>query len=98
VIHWVSADTAVVAEIREYDRLFAEADPSKADDFASVLNSNSLVVKQAYAEASLATADNENSYQFERLGYFVADRVDHTADRPVFNKVIGLRDSWGDHG
>ena len=98
VIHWVSADTAVVAEIREYDRLFAEADPSKADDFASVLNSNSLVVKQSYAEASLATADNENSYQFERLGYFVADRVDHTADRLVFNKVIGLRDSWGDHG
>ena len=97
VIHWVSADTAVVAEIREYDRLFAEADPSKADDFASVLNPNSLVLKQAYAEASLATADNENSYQFERLGYFVADRVDHTADRPVFNKVIGLRDSWGDH-
>jgi len=46
----------------------------------------------------LATADNENSYQFERLGYFVADRVDHTADRLVFNKVIGLRDSWGDHG
>ena len=98
VIHWVAADTAVVAEIREYDRLFAEADPSKADDFASVLNPNSLVVKQAYAEASLATADNENSYQFERLGYFVADRVDHTADRLVFNKVIGLRDSWGDHG
>ena len=98
VIHWVAADTAVVAEIREYDRLFAEADPSKADDFASVLNSNSLVVKQSYAEASLATADNENSYQFERLGYFVADRVDHTADRLVFNKVIGLRDSWGDHG
>ena len=98
VIHWVAADTAVVAEIREYDRLFAEADPSKADDFASVLNSNSLVVKQSYAEASLATADNENSYQFERLGYFVADRVDHTADHLVFNKVIGLRDSWGDHG
>ena len=98
VIHWVAADTAVLAEIREYDRLFAEADPSKADDFASVLNSNSLVVKQAYAEASLATADNENSYQFERLGYFVADRADHTADRLVFNKVIGLRDSWGDHG
>ena len=98
VIHWVAADTAVVAEIREYDRLFAEADPSKADDFASVLNPNSLVVKQAYAEASLATADNENSYQFERLGYFVADRADHTADRLVFNKVIGLRDSWGDHG
>ena len=98
VIHWVAADTAVVAEIREYDRLFAEADPSKADDFASVLNPNSLVVKEAYAEASLATADNENSYQFERLGYFVADRADHTADRLVFNKVIGLRDSWGDHG
>ena len=98
VIHWVAADTAVVAEIREYDRLFAEADPSKADDFASVLNPNSLVVKKAYAEASLATADSENSYQFERLGYFVADRADHTADRLVFNKVIGLRDSWGDHG
>jgi len=98
VIHWVSADTAVSAEIREYDRLFAEADPSKADDFASVLNPNSLVVKKAYAEASLATAHNEDSYQFERLGYFVADRVDHTADRLVFNKVIGLRDSWGDHG
>ena len=98
VIHWVAGDTAVVAEIREYDRLFADADPAKADDFASVLNPNSLVVKQAYAEASLATADNENSYQFERLGYFVADRVDHTADHLVFNKVIGLRDSWGDHG
>ncbi len=98
VIHWVAADSAVLAEIREYDRLFAESDPLKADDFASVLNPNSLVVKQAFAEASLATADNEDSYQFERLGYFVADRVDHTADRLVFNKVIGLRDSWGDHG
>ena len=98
VIHWVAADTAVVAEIREYDRLFADADPAKADDFASVLNPNSLVVKQAYAEASLVAADNESSFQFERLGYFVADRIDHTSEHLVFNKVIGLRDSWGSHG
>ena len=94
----MSSDTALVAEIREYDRLFLDPEPSKADDFSTVLNPHSLVVKQAYVEASLAEATSESSFQFERLGYFVADRVDHRPDRLVFNRVIGLRDSWGEHG
>ena len=94
VIHWVDATTGITAEIRSYDRLFTVEDPSKADNMDDVINPTSLVVGQAIVEASLASADPEDRFQFEREGYFVADRFDHTSDKPVFNRVIGLRDTW----
>ena len=94
VIHWVDATTGIAAEIRSYDRLFTVEDPSKADNMDDVINPTSLVVGQAIVEASLASADPEDRFQFEREGYFVADRFDHTRDKPVFNRVIGLRDTW----
>jgi glutaminyl-tRNA synthetase len=94
VIHWVDAATGISAEIRNYDRLFTVEDPSKADNMDDVINPTSLVVGQAIVEASLASADPEDRFQFEREGYFVADRFDHTSDKPVFNRVIGLRDTW----
>ena len=94
VIHWVDAATGIQAEIRSYDRLFTVEDPSKADNMDDVINPASLVVGQAVVEASLASADPEDRFQFEREGYFVADRFDHTNENPVFNRVIGLRDTW----
>ena len=94
VIHWVDAATGISAEIRSYDRLFTVEDPSKADNMDDVINPTSLVVGQAIVEASLASAEPEDRFQFEREGYFVADRFDHTSDKPVFNRVIGLRDTW----
>ena len=98
VIHWVDATTGISAEIRSYDRLFTVEDPSKADNMDDVINPTSLVVGQAIVEASLASADPEDRFQFEREGYFVADRFDHTSDKPVFNRVIGLRDTWAGNG
>ena len=94
VIHWVDAATGISAEIRSYDRLFTVEDPSKADNMDDVVNPMSLVVGDAIVEASLASADPEDRFQFEREGYFVADRFDHTSDKLVFNRVIGLRDTW----
>jgi glutaminyl-tRNA synthetase len=94
VIHWVDAATGITAEIRSYDRLFAVEDPSKVDNMDDVINPASLVVGQAIVEASLASADPEARFQFEREGYFVADRFDHTSENLVFNRVIGLRDTW----
>jgi glutaminyl-tRNA synthetase len=94
VIHWVDAATGIQAEIRSYDRLFTVEDPSKADNMDDVINPASLVVGQAVVEASLASADPEDRFQFEREGYFVGDRFDHTNENPVFNRVIGLRDTW----
>ena len=94
VIHWVDAATGISAEIRSYDRLFTVEDPSKADNMDDVVNPMSLVVGQAIVEASLASADPEDRFQFEREGYFVADRFNHTSDKLVFNRVIGLRDTW----
>ncbi len=94
VIHWVDAATGISAEIRSYDRLFTVEDPSKADNMDDVINPTSLVVGQAIVEASLASAVPEDRFQFEREGYYVADRFDHASDKPVFNRVIGLRDTW----
>jgi glutaminyl-tRNA synthetase len=94
VIHWVDQSNAVEAEIRSYDRLFAVSDPSSAEDFDQVINQNSLTTSTACLEASLAYALPEARYQFEREGYFIADRYDHSSEQPVFNKVIGLRDTW----
>jgi glutaminyl-tRNA synthetase len=96
VIHWVAAHSARGAEVRLYDRLFTDANPGRVEDILSVINPASLVVKtDVLIEPSLAEASPETIFQFEREGYFVADRYDHTPARPVFNMTIGLRDTWG---
>ena len=94
VIHWVDSVTGGSAEIRSYDRLFTVEDPTKAGNMDDVINPVSLVVSQAFVEQSLLSVEPESRFQFEREGYFVADREDHTPDTPVFNKIIGLRDTW----
>ncbi len=95
-IHWVSAEHGVAAEVRLYDRLFTVEDPDAAEGgFVSVINPDSLKTITAWVEPSLASVEPEWSCQFERLGYFVADRVEHQAGKPVFNRTVALRDSWG---
>ena len=96
-ITWVSVADGVQAEVRLYDRLFAEAHPDAGGkDFLQSLNPDSLKVVTAYVEPSLAQAQPDQKFQFERFGYFVADRLDHVAGaKPVFNRVTGLKDSWG---
>ena len=96
-ITWVSVADGVQAEVRLYDRLFADAHPDAGGkDFLLSLNPDSLKVVTAYVEPSLAAAAAGQQFQFERFGYFVADRVDHVAGgKPVFNRVTGLKDSWG---
>ena len=96
VITWVSVADGLPAEVRMYDRLFIDAQPDAGGkDFIESLNPNSLKVVQAIVEPSLAAAQADDKFQFERHGYFVADRVDHQAGRMVFNLAVGLKDSWG---
>ncbi|NOH83397.1 MULTISPECIES: glutamine--tRNA ligase [Vibrio] len=94
VIHWVSADKGLPAEIRLYDRLFTVPNPAAAENFSDTLNPESLVVLQGFVEPSLATAKAESGIQFERTGYFCVDSKDSTADALVFNRTVGLRDTW----
>ncbi|MBP6269792.1 MAG: glutamine--tRNA ligase/YqeY domain fusion protein [Rhizobacter sp.] len=95
VITWVSVATGVAAEVRLYDRLFTEAQPDAGGrDFLTVLNPQSKKMVGAYLESSLATVQTDARFQFERHGYFVADRKDHTAERPVFNRTTTLKDTW----
>ncbi|HEY8586540.1 MAG TPA: glutamine--tRNA ligase/YqeY domain fusion protein [Rhodanobacter sp.] len=96
-IHWVSARHAVATEVRLYDRLFNAAAPDSEEDGKSWLdhiNPQAKRVVQAWLEPAAAKVEPEQQFQFERLGYFVADRVDHRADRPVFNRTVTLRDVW----
>jgi len=96
-IHWVSARHAVPAEVRLYDRLFSVPDPDDDSDgktYKEHLNPESRTVVRAYVEPAAAEAEPERSFQFERLGYFVADRRDHRVDAPVFNRSVTLRDTW----
>ncbi len=98
-ITWLSADDAVAAEVRLFERLFTEDQPdAEGRDFRSVLNPHSRRVVQAFVEPSLAHAKAEDRFQFERHGYFVADRVDHGSgqpgSQPVFNRITTLKDSW----
>lgn len=93
VIHWVSAAHALPVEIRLYDRLFSVPNPGAADDFLAVINPESLVIKQGYAEPSLAQAEAGKAYQFEREGYFCLDSRYATATNLVFNRTVGLRDT-----
>ncbi|MDI1258582.1 glutamine--tRNA ligase/YqeY domain fusion protein [Aquabacterium sp.] len=95
VITWVSVHEGVAAEVRLYDRLFTEAQPDAGGkDFLASLNPDSKKVVTAFVEPSLAAAVADQKFQFERHGYFVADRKDHAAGKPVFNRVTGLKDSW----
>ena len=95
VITWVGAADAVQAEIRLYDRLFSTEHPDAGGkDFLEALNPNSLQTITAYVEPSLAQAKADDKFQFERHGYFVADRVDHKDGKVVFNKITGLKDTW----
>jgi glutaminyl-tRNA synthetase len=96
-IHWVSATQGVAAEIRLFDRLFSVAKPddeSEGKTYRDYLNPDSKRVVTGYVEPAAALAAPEQAFQFERTGYFVADRRDHTADRPVFNRSVTLRDTW----
>ncbi|MGN2498770.1 glutamine--tRNA ligase [Serratia marcescens] len=94
VIHWVSAAHALPAEIRLYDRLFSVPNPGAAEDFLSTINPESLVIKHGFVEPSLAAAQPEKAYQFEREGYFCADSRHSSAEHLVFNRTVGLRDTW----
>ena len=96
VIHWVSADHAIPVEIRLYDRLFKIADPAGSeDDFTTLLNPDSLdILTAGFVESSLKDAMVGTRYQFERLGYFSVDTKDSRPGKPVFNRIVQLRDSW----
>ena len=95
-ITWLGVHDALPAELRLYDRLFTEAQPdSGGKDFKASLNPTSKKVAIGFIEPSLANAQPDDKFQFERHGYFVADRVDHVAGRPVINRIAGLKDSWG---
>jgi glutaminyl-tRNA synthetase len=95
-ITWVGVHDALPAELRLYDRLFTEAQPDAGGrDFKAALNPNSKQVVTGFLEPSLANAKPDDKFQFERHGYFVADRVDHAAGKPVINRIAGLKDSWG---
>ena len=91
VIHFVESSKAVSAEFKIYDRLFLDSNPSQVDDMSSILNPNSLIIKNGYVEPSLHDAEIEKAYQFEREGYFCRDSE---SDGIVFNKTVGLRDTW----
>nr|WP_294935098.1 glutamine--tRNA ligase/YqeY domain fusion protein [uncultured Flavobacterium sp.] len=94
-IHWVSTEHAMEAEVRIYDRLFSHENPdgNKEVDFKEFINPNSLQVITGYLEPSLQTAKDGDRFQFQRLGYFCVDR-DSTTEKLVFNKTVGLRDTW----
>jgi len=94
-IHWVSATHSYAAEVRLYDRLFTTAQPGgESGDFLNDLNADSVKVIFAQLEPALQDAAPEQSFQFERHGYFVADRVDSKPGGPVFNRTVTLKDSW----
>ena len=94
-IHWVSIPHAMEAEIRVYDRLFTHENPDgdKEVDFKEYINPNSLEIIKGFLEPSLKTAKVEDRFQFQRLGYFCVDK-DSTPEKMVFNKTVGLRDTW----
>jgi glutaminyl-tRNA synthetase len=95
-IHWVSAANALEAEVRLFDRLFSDPNPDRGGaDYRQFLNPDSVqVLPAAQLEAGLAGADSETRFQFERLGYFRLDPLDSLPDKPVFNRIVTLRDTW----
>jgi glutaminyl-tRNA synthetase len=94
-IHWVSAAHALEVEVRLYDRLFTEPNPDAGGkDFKLSLNPNAKRVVTAYVEPGIKEAQAEDRYQFERHGYFVADQVDSKPGKPIFNRIVTLKDTW----
>ena len=98
VIHWVSAQHAVPAEFRLYDRLFSVPNPGAEENFLAAINPESLVIRHGFVEPSMQNAAASAAYQFEREGYFCADSVYSSADHLVFNRTVGLRDTWAKAG
>ena len=99
IIHWVSAAHSVNAQVRVYDRLYSEANPGAAEDFLALLNPDSLqVFPDAKLEPSVLEANEDDRFQFERVGYFCFDSVDHRADKVVMNRTVSLRDTWAKMG
>jgi glutaminyl-tRNA synthetase len=98
-LHWVSILHAVVAEVRLYDRLFIDEAPDthKEKDFLEFVNPDSLKVVTGFVEPSLLSVQNEDKYQFQRLGYFTVDK-DSTVSKLVFNRTVGLKDAWEEKG
>jgi glutaminyl-tRNA synthetase len=95
VITWVGVSDGVRAQVRLYDRLFNEEQPDAGGrDFLTAINPDSLKIQEAWVEPSLLLAKPDDKFQFERLGYFVADRVDHQASHLVFNRAVSLKDNW----
>ncbi|MFZ7142208.1 glutamine--tRNA ligase [Avibacterium avium] len=94
VIHWVSATDNVPAEFRLYDKLFTVPNPGAAEELYEVLNPNSLVVKHGFVEKSLANAQEEKAYQFEREGYFCADSKDSHPEHLIFNLTVSLKEGF----
>ncbi|CDZ16577.1 Glutaminyl-tRNA synthetase [Candidatus Johnevansia muelleri] len=97
VIHWVSIKHGVFLEIRKYNNLFKIEDPEKEKNFLDYINYNSIEIIKAIGEPYLKNALPENCYQFERVGYFCADRYDHNKEKLVFNKTVNLKDSWNNY-
>jgi glutaminyl-tRNA synthetase len=93
-IHWVSAGHALPAEVRLYDTLFSVPKPDDVEDPTTVLTPHSLETVSAWVEPSLAEADPDTRFQFERVGYFCADSRDSSRSHLVFNRAVGLRDTW----
>jgi glutaminyl-tRNA synthetase len=95
-IHWVSAPHAIDAEVRLFDRLFSDPNPDRGGaDYRQFLNPQSVeIIPAAKLEASLTGIDGEQRIQFERQGYFRPDPVDSKPDKPVFNRIVTLRDTW----
>jgi glutaminyl-tRNA synthetase len=94
-IHWLSASHARQAEVRVYDRLFSHAHPDAGgQDYKTFLNPHSKKIITAYVEPALGQAEPEDRFQFERHGYFIADRESTKPGKPVFNRAVTLRDSW----
>ena len=95
VINWVGVHDELPVEVRLYDRFFTEPKPdSGGRNFLASLNPHSSRAVQAIVEPTLVTAQSDDRFQFERHGYFIADRVDHTPTKPVFNLSVGLKDTW----
>ncbi|GAA0514333.1 glutamine--tRNA ligase [Tatumella terrea] len=94
VIHWVSVSAGLPAEFRLYDRLFSVPNPGAEEDFLSTINPDSLNIRHGYVEQSLQNAEASFPYQFEREGYFCADSVYSGPEKLVFNRTVGLRDTW----
>jgi glutaminyl-tRNA synthetase len=94
-IHWLPVAASIPAEVRVFERLFTDPHPDAGEgNFLDLLNPNSKQVLKAYVEPSLASAQPDDKFQFERNGYFVADLKDHGAQAPVFNLAVSLKDSW----